>query len=783
VSAPLGRSIVVAAVLAALLVASPVAAVPTHRAVTAGSAVALATDATPVPAGASPQPLPPGELLRLMVTLRSPQPGALSALLAAVDSPQSPEYQHFLTESQFQSAFSPTIADDAAVASYFGSYGATQVSTTADRFGISFELPAAGVAASLGVVPVRIGGPTGSVVFTSTGTASLPTDLTPLVAGIGGLSNAIRGSYSPDLRLVSLPTRVGAPIDRFVDGFGGQPWFFGSDITQASGTSDLFPGSGLPNATFPTREAVATILQSGYNQTTNENLPPYDPVAVQQYFNDTFPASWPQPNVSGVPVNVDGITPPPPGYYNGSNDTTLDEAENSLDLEMAGSLAPGATLVNFYFAGSLLAAPNENPSAGETADEFAQTLAAALVHNYSPANLVAVSASFGLSDLNDTLWNTELQNAAATGVTVLAASGDQGDAPTYLSGRAQGEWPGWPASAAFDTYGDVAVGGFSFGLSGSPNGTYFSNGTLNSSFDPIPGAYQQLSAWYDTSAGPGNYSGTEGGASSVYEEPGWQLDSAAQPTIVNVTVEQGASSLGRAEPDLSFPAYAVVAYVARDSGGVYYALLEGTSIASPVLAGLLATAAAVRGGPFGFLDPELYRIGSFYSANPTVAQDPFLDITNGSNYAFSAGPSWDGTTGWGTLYAPWFLSADANLTIRDYVYTGPTPGLPPPFFSFTSGPPPAYFVEFVGLAGALAVVAVIVVLRPRSGMAVPPGSPAAAPPAAEIGGLPPVAANAWGPAPPAPSYSATPSPPTFLCPYCGSERPAEPVRCPACGRL
>jgi len=43
--------------------------------------------------------------------------------------------------------------------------------------------------------------------------------------------------------------------------------------------------------------------------------------------------------------------------------------------------------------------------------------------------------------------------------------------------------------------------------------------------------------------------------------------------------------------------------------------------------------------------------------------------------------------------------------------------------------------------------------------------------------------NAWGPAPPAPSYSGVPSPPTFLCPYCGSERPAEPVRCPACGRL
>lgn len=771
-----------AAVLLAAVLLLPITAATPVRPSPAPHPEDLRTDAVPLPAGATPVALPAQDLLRLTATLTSPHAAALSGLLSALQEPGSPLYHHFLTEAQFQSSFSPTPAEDAAVAGYFAGYGASGFSTSSDRFTVAFDLPSGELPAALGVTPVALESSGRGPLYTSVGRAFLPPGVAPLVAGIGGLSDVAPSSYDPELRAVVPDRPTTAPLPRFVDGIGGEQWYVGSDITQASGTSQLFPGGSVANATFPTHEAVATLLMSGYNQTTNEDLPPYDPVVIQQYFNDTFPVAWPQPNVSGVPVTVDGITPPSPGYYNGANDTTLDETENSLDLEMAGSLAPGATLVNFYFAASLLNAPTANPSNGDVGDDFGETLEAALTHNYSPASLVAVSASFGLPDLNDTLWDTELENAAATGVTVMAASGDQADAPNDLSGRSQGQWPGWPASAAFDSYGDVAVGGFSFSLSGAPNGTYYSNGTLNASFDPDPGAYQQLSAWYDTSGGAGNISGTEGGISSVYDEPGWQLDSAAQPTIVNVTVAQGAASLGRAEPDVAFPAYGVVAYVARDPGGTYYAPLEGTSIASPVFAGMLASIAAVQRAPFGFVDPELYRIGSFYAASPTAPLDPFLDVTNGSNYVFSARPGWDGTTGWGTIYAPWFLAANADPLIAGYVYDGPTPGLPPPFFSFTAGSPSTFFLLFVGVAGALAVVAVILILRPRPPVRAAPGIGWAAPPPPGPGVMAPPPPWPGGPAPPAPSYGPLP-PPTFLCPYCGGIRPAEPVRCPACGRF
>ena len=771
------RSTLLAAALVVVLLGMPTAGAAPRAGGPASASDGLVTDAVPVPPGAHANEIPAADLLRLTATLSSPRAPELSQLLAALQDPASPEYRHFLTEAQYEASFAPPSSADAEVASYFAGFGATGFAVTSDRFAISFDLPAGALPAALGVTAVSWGPALG---YTSVGSAHLPAPIASLVAGIGGLSDTRASSFSPLVREIAPGGPRGTPLHEFVDGLGGQPWFIGSDLTQASGTARLFPGGSVGPGTFPTHEAIATLLMSGYNQTSNQDLPPFDPVVVQQYFNDTFPASWPQPNVSGVPVAIDGITPPLPGYYNGTNDTTLDETENSLDLEMAGSLAPGADLVNFYFAGSLLAAPTSNPSDGDIADDFGQTLEAALTHNYSPASLVAVSASFGLPDLNDALWDTELENAAATGVTVLAASGDQADAPNYLSGRSQGQWPGWPASAAFDTYGAVSVGGFSFSMSGSPNGTYYSNGTLNVSFDPAPGAFQQLGAWYDTAGGPGNVSGTEGGISGVYSEPGWQLDSAAQPTIVNVTVAQGATSLGRAEPDVAFPAYGLLAYVARDSGGTYYALLEGTSIAAPVFAGMLASVAAVRGAPFGFLTPELYRIGSFYAAFPSPGADPFLDVTNGSNYQFSAAPGWDGATGWGTVYAPWFVAADANVEVRNYTYTGPTPGLPPPFFSYT-GPPTTFFLVFVGAVGALAVVAIILIARPRRPAAPPPGYGPPAPPPPGPGTLPSAAPWPGAVAPAPPPYGALP-PPTFLCPYCGGPRPAEPVRCPSCGR-
>lgn len=758
-----------AVIVTASVLASSVGVMVAARApgTPAGAAGRLVTDAVPIPVGSPTIPVAGATPIEISLTLAYPHPAALTAWLSAVETPSSPQYRDFLTHTQFEETFAPSAATVQTVVGALRGAGAGGVSVAPDRLSVSAELDARSVDSLFGVrlVDVRSAGP--DQFYTATGTAALPTDLVGLVAAVSGLSDS--ASLRLRLNLAASPLApVPAPRSGgqfvFESNTTAVPWFVGSDFTQTFQASRLLPGSSsLVNATFPTGVAVATLLASGYNisGTNVVDTPPWDPSVIRAYFNDTLAPSWPHSNITGVPVTVAGVTPPLPGTFGMVNDSSLNEFENSLDLEMAGSLAPGAPLYNFYFAGSLL---DRATSDANIAAYFDEDLASALSYNYSPARLGVVTNSYGITDLTDPTWNQELQEAAAMGVTVVAASGDQGNAPNGLTGRADGQWPIWPASAAFNTSGSLSVGGVTLGVSGSPVGWY--NGSdLSASYDPNVGGLTSLSAWWDTTAGPGSYSGSEGGISTVNPEPNWQFHSAAQPNIVNATVQQGATALGRAGPDIAFPGNATIAYVAADAAGnVYFDLLAGTSIAAPAFAGLLADEIAVAHHDFGFLAPEIYRMESYYAAHPGPS-NPFYDVRNGSNYVFSAGPGWDATTGWGAPIAPLFYVADASPQISNYNYSGPTPLLP------SAAPPPAVpWTEIIIIFGVGAVVAIVLVV----GMSRPPKHPNAPAPGT-FGVVPPPPPSAF----PTTAYSG----PTYLCPYCGSIRPAEPVRCPRCGAL
>ncbi len=745
-------------------------------ATTPGPSAPFSTDAVAVPSGTSATPLPASSTIEVTLGLDYPDPGGLDAFLAAAENPASPEYRHFLTETAFEQEFAPSPASASAVAATLAGAGGRFVSIAPDRLSVSADLTVAEIASLFGVRMVQFDASGSHVEYTAVGAPQLPASLAGKISAIDGLSDA------PDFR-VQTELSVGpvAPVHDaagegqfvFASNASSQQWYVGSDFTNSFGVLDLLPGysSSLPNATYPTGVAVATLLASGWNQTLNQNTPPWDPTVIRTYLNSTIAPAWVDTSnaspLVGVPVTISGITPPAPGPFDGVNDSTLDEFENSLDLEMAGSLAPGVGLYNFYFAGSLLESATSN---GDVVAYFDQDLAAALAYNYSSQELGVISCSFGIPDLNDTIWNQEIQQAAAMGVTVVAASGDQGNAPNDLTGRTDGQWPVWPATVAFNTSGIVSVGGVSIGL-GGPGAGWFNGTDLEVYYDSNSTGLTQLSSWWDTSGGPGEYAGTEGGVSTVYAEPYWQYHSAAQPAIVNATVRQGASALGRAGPDVAFPANATIAFVLADAQEqVYFSVLEGTSIAAPSFAGFLADEIAVGHHLFGYLDPELYRIGSYYAANP-AAGSAYYDVVTGGNYVFAAGPGWDATTGWGVPSGTGFYAADSDPAIRDYVYAGPTPNLPPP------APTPAvpwteiYLVFGVGIT--VAVVLVILVARPAPTTTLPPPPPfgATMSPAAPSSSLDRV--------PPAPGTGGA----TFLCPYCGAPRPAEPVRCPKCGAL
>jgi subtilase family serine protease len=765
---------VVALVFASLGAPTVGSAVSGVRSSAAGPvADTITTDSVALPAGSVARPMPPDYPIQLTLTLASPRTSELAAFLAAVNDPGSSLYRHFLTYPEYLQEFAPNASEVGTVLAALEQAGATGWTASPDRSAILTTLGAAGVDHLLGVSLVEYGTSTGRPLYTAIGPVEPTGALRGVLRGVDGLSDALSAPLSLHLAPSELrPFSVSRLPSEFVhDNNSSSDWFVGSDYAEAYDATGLFPGSGFPNATYPTGMAVATLLAGGYNETDHLDLPPWDPAVVNSYFNYTLAPTWPKPNVTGIPVSINGVTPPLPGPFGGLNDSTLFEFENSLDLEMAGSLAPGASIYNFYFAGSLIAAASSD---SEIASDFAESLAEALGHNYAPQHLAVVTGSFGLPDLNNSFWNTELGVAAATGVSVVIASGDQGNAPDSQTGRTDGQWPVWPASAAFDDSGAASVGGVSIDLAGTPT-AYFNGNELNLSYDSNESGIDSMVAWY--SAAPGDeIAGSEGGVSDVYSEPSWQFHSAAQPTIVNASVVQGVGSLGRAEPDVAFPANDTIATVyANQSEAVFFTVLEGTSVAAPVFAGLLAdivaveSAAAGHFAPLGFLDPALYRMASYYAAFPDPATDPILDVVDGGNYVFAAGAGWDATTGWGGLLAPRFVLADENRTITGYNYTGPTPGLPPPKPGANIPWTTIFAIFGVGIVAAVVLVVVMArPTRPRGPVGVPPG----------VHGAPlPSSAPSYGPGAQGGIYPGA----TYLCPYCGGVRPAEPVRCPQCG--
>ena len=736
----------------------------------------LVTDATPIPAGSAEWNVPQGTTFRIGLTLAFSHAPQLASYLAAVSSPRSPLYRHFVTHDAFERAFGPSATAVSAVEQALREAGAQSVAMRAGSSTVEALIPASGMQQLLGVTPVEFAAPDRSVVYTVVGAPTLPAHLASVVTGIEGLSGGVGPNPRLSLATVAHPHASHSSAAQFVlDRASGAEWFVGSDYTQAYQATALLPGnaSSVAHASYPYHVAIATLLASSYDQTLSTNLPPFDPSVVDEYYAATFPAGWPIPNLTGVPVIEAGApTPPPPGAFGGFSDTTGYEIENSLDLEMAGSLAPGAPLYNFYFSGSLLANPNTVLStvAGYLADD----LSAALAYNYSGGagtHLGVVSCSFGLPDLNNSAWDADLQEAAAMGVTVVAASGDQGNAPDIASGEANGPNPLWPATAAFNDSGVVSVGGVSISLVGTPSSNY-TGPPLVAAYDPLVQGFGVMNAWYDTSGGFGSYHGSEGGISGVYAEPYWQFHSAAQPNIVNATETQGAGALGRAGPDVAFPANTTIAYVSQSApGSPTFGLIAGTSVAAPVFAGLVADVVAVetathggRFSPLGYIAPEIYRLASYFAFVGGGPLDPFLDVVNGSNAVFSAGVGWDAVTGWGGLLAPLFLLADESPSAeRNFTYTGPTPGLPAhpsPILPYLT------LLLLIAVVGVAAIAVVVLLSRRRT-------PPVRAPDVFDPFLLPQAAVLHPGVTPP--TFA------TFACPYCGFDRPAEAGPCPSCG--
>ena len=109
----------------------------------------------------------------------------------------------------------------------------------------------------------------------------------------------------------------------------------------------------------------------------------------------------------------------------------------------------------------------------------------------------------------------------------------------------------------------------------------------------------------------------------------------------------------RGSPDLAYDA-ALETGALLWQGGVEY-ITAGTSLASPMAAGVYARMQSAHANALGFAPPLLYRVYGRSTpqqiAGPPVTEliGPFHDVLQGTNGLYTALPKYDYTTGLGSL--------------------------------------------------------------------------------------------------------------------------------------
>ncbi|MDT4929401.1 MAG: kumamolisin [Pseudonocardiales bacterium] len=315
----------------------------------------------------------------------------------------------------------------------------------------------------------------------------------------------------------------------------------------------------------------------------------------------TYFASIGVPAPTVTSVGVDGGRNVPGGDPNGADGEVL------LDIEVAGGIAPGAT-ITVYFA--------PNTDAG-----FLDAVSQAAHADPTPT---AISISWGQSEDDwtsqaRTALDAAMADAGALGASVTVAAGDDGSADRTTDGAVHVEFP-----------------------ASSPHALACGGTTLTA--DPATGEVSSETVW----GGTANGGATGGGVSAAFALPSWQQ-------TAGIPARSGTSSTGRGVPDVSAAADPRTGYEVLVDGN--RTVIGGTSAVAPLWAALLCRLAQALGKPLGLAQAALYA----GVADGAVAPG-FRDIVTGNNGAYTAAPGWDACTGLGVPDGQALLTALSRST-------------------------------------------------------------------------------------------------------------------------
>jgi subtilase family serine protease len=517
--------------------------------------------------------------------------GKAEALAQAVSDPASASYGRYLTPAQFREQFAPSQAAASAVKSWLSGQGFSIVYVPANRHYIAAEGTVAQAEAAF-KVQLNLYKVDGKTVRAPAASLTIPSSLAGFVESVVGLDQSA-ALIHPDIVGSDAPPSPGFR--------NAEPWslWWGQQTTANypqlaipayNGGAVPFAPKGYTPAQLQGAYGVAGAIKDGIDGrgVTVAIIDAFaSPTIVQDvnHYSSDFglPAltasNFTQVVAPGTYRHPESLAQDPQGWY----------GEETLDVEAVHSMAPGADII-------YVGAPNSY-----------QDLDAALNHVVDRRLAQIVTNSYGFS--TEFLprgyikpYNDIFIQAAIEGIGVYFSSGDDGDEILNAGYRTVD----WPASSPWVT----SVGGTSLAVGESNNYLWETGwGTERSLI--------QGSSW-----GPPVYLyGSGGGTSQLFAQPSYQAG--VVPVAIADYFKTG--KRWRAVPDVAMDGDPttgmLVGQTQTFSDGTYYDTyrIGGTSLSSPLFAGMMALADDRAGFAHGFANPVLY------AADGTAA---FRDVPN-----------------------------------------------------------------------------------------------------------------------------------------------------------
>jgi subtilase family serine protease len=574
---------------------------------------------------------------------------ALTSFIQSVSDPRSSSYGHYLAPAAFRAQYAPSAGDAASVASWLTSQGFSVNYTPANNHYVSAQ---GSVGQAVNAFGVQFGTykVNGMTLRAPTSDITVPNSIASLISGEIGLDQTAA--------LVITNHVIADPNAGPTAGFLNAPpcsayWGEKNDANNPTPAVTTPAGYTAPLPWAPCGYTPAQV-KGAYVGATNLDGTGQTVGIIDAYASPTILQDANQWSANrglpafGAPGGGSLTQVVAPGTYNRPENRAQDPqgwyGEETLDVEAVHGMAPNAHVV---YVGS----PNNYQDLDAAMNHFIDNHLGQIVSNSYGFRTEALPPGFVIP------FEQTLMQGAAEGIGIYFSSGDDNDESLsvgYIT-------PDWPASSPWVT----AVGGTSIGIGASNNYLFETGwGTKRSRWLSPPPCTEWCPAPPD---GVWLY-GSGGGVSCLFAAPSYQTSAGVSKTAPARSLCPGFN--GRALPDIGAfgdpnTGYLIGQTQSFSSGPAYSEYrIGGTSLSSPIFAGLMALSDQHLGHPHGFANPAIYQNGASFRdvkdpASPmAILRNDYKNNLNGPIFtsfrtlndtlSLHTTTGWDNVTGFGT---------------------------------------------------------------------------------------------------------------------------------------